>query len=106
MSKHKSGHIVGISTVLVDQPLAGATITLQVITKSTMSAFHRALVVEFVSDGIRANTISPSVVDTPMHAKDDYEILKKRPTHSAREYPLERLEPAYVSRFAMIQIDL
>ena len=32
---------------------------------------------EFVADGIRANTISPGVVDTPMHAKDDYEILKK-----------------------------
>jgi NAD(P)-dependent dehydrogenase (short-subunit alcohol dehydrogenase family) len=78
MRKQKSGHIVGISTVLVDQPLAGPTITLQVITKSTMPAFHRTLAMEFVSDGIRANTISPSVVDTPMHAKDDYEILKKR----------------------------
>jgi NADPH:quinone reductase-like Zn-dependent oxidoreductase len=43
MRKQKSGHIVGISTVLVDQPLAGATITLPVITKSTMPAFHRAL---------------------------------------------------------------
>ena len=77
MRKQKSGHIVGISTVLVDQPLAGATITLQVVTKSTMPAFHRALAMEFVVDGIRANTISPSVVDTPMHANDDHEILKK-----------------------------
>ena len=32
---------------------------------------------EFVSDGIRANTISPGVVDTQMHARDDHEILKK-----------------------------
>jgi NAD(P)-dependent dehydrogenase (short-subunit alcohol dehydrogenase family) len=78
MRKQKSGHIVGISTVLVDQPLAGTTITLQVITKSTIPAFHRALAMEFVADGIRANTISPSVVDTPMHDKDDHEILKKR----------------------------
>ena len=63
MRKQKSGHIVGhISTVLVDQALAGATITLPVITKSTMPAFHRALAMEFVADGIRANTISPSVV--------------------------------------------
>ena len=75
MRKQKSGHIVGISTVLVDQPLAGATITLQVVTKSTIPAFHRALAMEFAADGIRANTISPSVVDTPMHVKDDYEIL-------------------------------
>ena len=57
MRKQKSGHIVGISTVLVDQPLAGATITLQVVTKSTMPAFHRALAMEFVTEGIRANTI-------------------------------------------------
>ena len=77
MRKQKSGHIVGISTVLVDQPLAGATITLPVITKSTIPAFNRALAMELVSDGIRANTISPGVVDTPMHANDDHEILKK-----------------------------
>ncbi len=77
MRKQKSGHIVGISTVLVDQPLAGATIALPVITKSTMPAFHRALAMELLADGIRANTISPGVVDTPMHAKDDHEILKK-----------------------------
>jgi NAD(P)-dependent dehydrogenase (short-subunit alcohol dehydrogenase family) len=77
MRKQKSGHIVGISTVLVDQPLAGATITLPVLTKSTIPAFNRALAMEFVADGIRVNTISPGVVDTPMHANDDHEILKK-----------------------------
>jgi NAD(P)-dependent dehydrogenase (short-subunit alcohol dehydrogenase family) len=77
MRKQKSGHIVGISTVLVDQPLAGATITLSVLTKSTIPAFNRALAMEFLADGIRVNTISPGVVDTPMHANDDLEILKK-----------------------------
>src|SRR6266576_5062887 len=63
MRKQKSGHIVSISTVLVDQPLAGATISLQVITKSTIPAFSRALAMEYVADGIRVNTISPGVVD-------------------------------------------
>jgi len=77
MRKQKSGHIVGISTVLVDQPLARAPISLPVITKSTIPAFSRALAMEFVADGIRANTISPGVVDTPMHANDDHESLKK-----------------------------
>lgn len=77
MRKQKSGHMVGISTVLADQPLAIETITLQVATKSTMPAFHRALAMEFLGDGIRANTISPGVVDTPMHANHDHEILKK-----------------------------
>ena len=77
MRKQKSGHIVSISTVLTDQPLAGAPIALPVITKSTIPAFSRALAMEFVADGIRANTISPGVVDTPMHAHDDHQQLKR-----------------------------
>ena len=77
MRKQKSGHIVSISTVLTDQPLAGAHISLPVLTKSTVPAFSRALAMEFVGEGIRANTISPGVVDTPMHAHDDHELLKK-----------------------------
>jgi NAD(P)-dependent dehydrogenase (short-subunit alcohol dehydrogenase family) len=77
MHKQKSGHIVSISTVLTDQPLAGAPISLPVITKSTIPAFSRALAMEYVADGIRFNTISPGVVDTPMHANDDHEMLKK-----------------------------
>jgi NAD(P)-dependent dehydrogenase (short-subunit alcohol dehydrogenase family) len=77
MRKQKSGHIVGISTVLTDQPLAGAPISLPVLTKSTIPAFSRALAMEYVADGIRFNTISPGVVDTPMHANDDHELLKK-----------------------------
>jgi NAD(P)-dependent dehydrogenase (short-subunit alcohol dehydrogenase family) len=77
MRKQKSGHIVSISTVLTDQPLAGGHVTLQVITKSTIPAFSRALAMEYVADGIRANTISPGAVDTPLHANDDPELLKK-----------------------------
>jgi NAD(P)-dependent dehydrogenase (short-subunit alcohol dehydrogenase family) len=77
MRKQKSGHIVGISTVLTDQPLAGAHISMAVLTKSTIPALSRALAMEYVADGIRFNTISPGVVDTPMHANDNHEVLKK-----------------------------
>jgi NAD(P)-dependent dehydrogenase (short-subunit alcohol dehydrogenase family) len=77
MRRRKSGHIVSISTMLTDQPLAGATATLPVLTKSTIPAFSRALAMEYVAEGIRANTISPGVVETPMHASDDHELLKK-----------------------------
>jgi NAD(P)-dependent dehydrogenase (short-subunit alcohol dehydrogenase family) len=77
MRKQKSGHIVSISTVLTDQPLAGGHNALPVITKSTIPAFSRQLAMEYVADGIRANTISPGVVDTPLHANDDQAALKK-----------------------------
>jgi NAD(P)-dependent dehydrogenase (short-subunit alcohol dehydrogenase family) len=77
MRKQKSGHIISISAAVVDQPLAGAPISLPVLTKSTIPAFSRALAMECVADGIRVNTISPGTVETPMHAHDDPEVLKK-----------------------------
>jgi NAD(P)-dependent dehydrogenase (short-subunit alcohol dehydrogenase family) len=77
MRKQKSGHIVSISAAVADQPLAGAPISLPVITKSTIPAFSRALAMEYVADGIRLNTISPGTVNTPMHANDDHEVLQK-----------------------------
>ena len=77
MRKQKSGHVVGISTSVTDQPFAGVPMTLQVLTKSSIPGFTRALAMEYVADGIRANTISPGIVDTPMHAKDDHEALKQ-----------------------------
>jgi NAD(P)-dependent dehydrogenase (short-subunit alcohol dehydrogenase family) len=77
MRKQKSGHIVSIAAAVIDQPLAGAPISLPVITKSTIPAFSRQLAMEYVADGIRVNTISPGTVDTPMHANDDHEALKK-----------------------------
>lgn len=76
MHKQKSGHVVSIAAVVIDQPLAGAHIALPVLTKSTIPAVSRALAMEYVADGIRFNTISPGVVDTPMHKKNDHELLK------------------------------
>lgn len=82
MRKQKTGHIVSISTTAADQPYAGAFLTLPVITKSTIPAFSRALAMEFLADGIRANTISPGVVDTPMHTHNNHELLKNfNPLH-------------------------
>src|SRR5882757_7972296 len=77
MRKQKSGHIVSISAAVADQPLAGAPISLPVITKSTIPAFSRQLAMEYVVDGIRVNTISFGTVDILMHANDDHEALKK-----------------------------
>jgi len=77
MQKQKSGHIVSISTSLVDQPIAGVPASLPVLTKSTLSAVSRELAIEYASDGIRVNTVSPGIVDTPMHVNSDHEALKK-----------------------------
>jgi NAD(P)-dependent dehydrogenase (short-subunit alcohol dehydrogenase family) len=77
MRKQKSGHVVSISTCLVDQPIAGVPAGLPVLTKSPLSAVSRELAIEYAADGIRFNTVSPGTVNTPMHANDDHEFLKK-----------------------------
>ncbi|MBX9671778.1 MAG: SDR family oxidoreductase [Candidatus Obscuribacterales bacterium] len=42
------------------------------LTKSTLSAVSRELEIEYATDEIRFNTISPGVVNTPMHAHSDH----------------------------------
>ncbi len=76
MQKQKAGHVISISTTLVDQPIAGIPASLPVLTKSTLSAVSRELAIEYATDGIRFNTISPGVVNTPMHADSDHAARK------------------------------
>jgi NAD(P)-dependent dehydrogenase (short-subunit alcohol dehydrogenase family) len=84
MRKQKSGHIVSICTSLVDQPVAG--VSLPVLTKSSLVSTSRQLAIEYASDGIRVNTVSPGVVNTPMHANEDHEPLRKlSPLHRLAE---------------------
>ena len=76
MLRQKSGSIVNISTTLVDHPVAGVPVTLQVMTKGSLDAVTRALAMEYASDGIRVNTVALGVIKTPMHKPETYEFLK------------------------------
>src|ERR1700735_2210733 len=76
MLKQKSGSIINISTTLVDHPVAGVPVTLQVMTKGSLDAVTRALAMEYASDGIRVNTVALGVIKTPMHKPETYEFLK------------------------------
>ena len=75
MLKQKSGHIVQISTALVDQPIAGAGAGLAALTKGGLDAVTRALAIEYAKDGIRANAVAPGIIKTPMHAVETHDFL-------------------------------
>ena len=77
MKKQNSGHVVSISGVSVDQPSGAATELLAVLSKSPMPAASKALALEYAAKNIRFNTVSPAVVNTPMHANDDHAALAK-----------------------------
>ncbi len=77
MKKQNSGHVVNISAVLADQPSGSVPAVLAVLSKSTMPAVSKALALEYAANGIRVNTVSPGNVNTPMHANDDHDALRK-----------------------------
>jgi NAD(P)-dependent dehydrogenase (short-subunit alcohol dehydrogenase family) len=72
-----SGHIVNISTSLVVQPNAGVPGALSIATKGGIEAAARALAIEYVSHGIRVNTVAAGAIDTPMTAGADRAALKR-----------------------------
>ena len=49
MLRQQSGHIVNISTSVVDQPIAGVPCALQVLTKGGLHAVARALAIEYAA---------------------------------------------------------
>src|SRR5580704_15234332 len=77
MQKQHSGHVVNISAVLADQPSGAAPAVLAVLSKSPMPAVSKALALEYATDNIRFNTVSPGIIDTPMHDKANHAALAK-----------------------------
>ncbi|MEA1832167.1 SDR family oxidoreductase [Methylobacterium durans] len=72
-----SGHVVQITTTLVDQPIAGAPAGLASLTKGGLAAVTRGLAIEYADRGIRVNAVAPGIIRTPMHAPDTLEPLGK-----------------------------
>jgi NAD(P)-dependent dehydrogenase (short-subunit alcohol dehydrogenase family) len=84
MEKQGSGHVVGITTALVDHPLAAVPSVLASLTKGGIDAATRGLATEYATSGIRVNAVAPGVVRTPMHPPHTHEAL-------AALHPVKRL---------------
>ena len=77
MQAQKSGgSIVSISAALVDNPIAGVTASVSMITKGGLNAITRSLAMEYAKEHIRFNAVAPGVVDSPLHAEDPEDSLK------------------------------
>ena len=75
MGKQGSGHVVTITTSLVDQPMSSVPAVLASLTKGALSAATKALAIEYASTGIRVNAVSPGIIKTPMHPPEAYPAL-------------------------------
>ena len=84
MLKQKHGHIVQVTTALVDQPIAAVPSALASLSKGGLDAVTRALAIEYAQRGIRVNAVAPGIINTPMHAPQNHAFL-------AALHPLGRL---------------
>lgn len=75
MLKQGSGHIVSITTSIVDQPMAGVPAALASLTKGGLNAVTKSLAIEFAQSGVRVNAVAPGIIKTPMHPAETHAAL-------------------------------
>lgn len=69
------GHVVNITTSLVDHADSQRPAALTALTKGGLAAVTRSLAIEYASHGVRVNAVSPGVIETPLHDPASYEGL-------------------------------
>jgi NAD(P)-dependent dehydrogenase (short-subunit alcohol dehydrogenase family) len=78
------GHVVNVSTSLVDHASNDRPAALPVLTKGGLAAVARSLAIEYAGRGVRVNAVSLGVIQTPAHDSATYAGL-------AALHPLGRL---------------
>jgi NAD(P)-dependent dehydrogenase (short-subunit alcohol dehydrogenase family) len=75
MLNRGTGHVVNITTTLVDVADSSVPSALTALTKGGLAAVTRSLATEYASRGIRVNAVSPGVIQTPAHPPESYADL-------------------------------
>jgi NAD(P)-dependent dehydrogenase (short-subunit alcohol dehydrogenase family) len=73
MLKHHSGHVVNITTRLVDYANSSAPSVLVSLTKGGVASATKSLAIEYASRGIRVNAVSPGIIQTPVYPAEAYD---------------------------------
>lgn len=68
-----AGHIVTITTSLVDNADSNVPSALASLTKGGLSSATKSLAIEYASRGVRVNAVAPGIIKTPMHPVEMHE---------------------------------
>lgn len=75
MEKQRAGHIVNVTTSLVDHAIDGVPSVLASLTKGGLNSATKSLAIEYAKRGIRVNAVSPGIIKTPMHGEHTHGAL-------------------------------
>jgi len=78
LAQKTGGSIVSITAALAENPIAGVTASVAMITKGGLETITRHLAMEYAKQHIRFNAVAPGPVDTPLHANDSKDSLKSQ----------------------------
>jgi NAD(P)-dependent dehydrogenase (short-subunit alcohol dehydrogenase family) len=77
LSGNGGGHVVNVSTSLVDHANSQVPSALASLTKGGLSAVTRSLAIEYASRGIRVNAVALGVIRTPLHPPETHTALDR-----------------------------
>jgi NAD(P)-dependent dehydrogenase (short-subunit alcohol dehydrogenase family) len=72
MLEQGGGHVVNVSTTLVEQADSDRPAALSVLTKGGLVAATKSLAIEYASRGLRVNAVSLGVIKTAVHDASSY----------------------------------
>ncbi|WP_433510600.1 SDR family NAD(P)-dependent oxidoreductase [Nonomuraea sp. CA-143628] len=75
LNQGNGGHVVNITTSLVDHADKKVPSALASLTKGGLNAVTKSLATEYATRGIRVNAVAPGVIRTPMHPVETHEFL-------------------------------
>lgn len=84
LEQGEGGHVVSVTTTLVESASAAVPSVLASLSKGGVAAATKSLAVEYAGRGIRVNAVSPGIIKTPMHAPETHDFL-------AALHPMETL---------------
>jgi NAD(P)-dependent dehydrogenase (short-subunit alcohol dehydrogenase family) len=84
LAQGDGGHVVNISTSLVDHANSAVPSAMASLTKGGLNAVVKSLAVEYADRRIRSNAVALGIIRTPMHDETSYEAL-------AAMHPLGRI---------------
>jgi NAD(P)-dependent dehydrogenase (short-subunit alcohol dehydrogenase family) len=75
MLSQGGGHVVNVTTSLVDHASTNVPSTLASLTKGGLNAVTKSLATEYAARAIRVNAVALGVIRTPMHPAETHESL-------------------------------
>lgn len=72
MVERGSGHVVNITTTLVENANSNVPSALASLTKGGLASVVKSLAIEYAARGVRVNAVSPGIIKTPLHAEETH----------------------------------